>query len=473
MGNVHKKSFDIEALQDAAYNAHLTELQSLLFSSAVQKQNLGVMSSLSIDIDNIDQSYQQVTKAPLNVDSVVLLDATTQKPMYVFNFSAFQSNPLPIAVNQQLTEFLSSLAAQASANQLTMGGVDVKKLIPPEVPLPVLPAPVPQQTKSEYETKTVFNERVKQLVAEREAVIHQLQRQFQLDVYNRNQYIVALGDSWQQYLDEIASEQNALVKKVRKNQIQLARLLYALNYGAFTASDLSFDAESETLYFTANSARYGFKQKMMAKVSAAKAKLIKESGRYSLTPTLAYQDGKIRMDGLVLTETASGEHFATNYTDINFKPEYVSVRVATSSTKIIEERAAVFKSYQQQAQTLVDTNNQQVWYVETRNSINAKKPTWYTTPAPSQNVMAYGEGNTHEEAMASARTELAMTIKTTISASTEILQQNNTFRTYQDATQHTRASTDVALTAGDYAVYKQDEIDGKHYVALCYRCNAN
>jgi hypothetical protein len=82
-------------------------------------------------------------------------------------------------------------------------------------------------------------------------------------------------------------------------------------------------------------------------------------------------------------------------------------------------------------------------------------------------------GNTHEEAMLSARGELASTIKTTIFSSTEVLKQDNTFRTYQDASQHVRSSSEVELNAGDYSVYKQDEMDGKYYVALCYRCNIN
>jgi predicted RNase H-like HicB family nuclease len=79
--------------------------------------------------------------------------------------------------------------------------------------------------------------------------------------------------------------------------------------------------------------------------------------------------------------------------------------------------------------------------------------------------------DTKEEAMQSARKELAYVVKTSISSSVEILNQDNTIRSYHDVKEHTTASTNVELKAGDYAVYKQDgSDDGKYYVALCYRC---
>jgi len=75
--------------------------------------------------------------------------------------------------------------------------------------------------------------------------------------------------------------------------------------------------------------------------------------------------------------------------------------------------------------------------------------------------------------MLSARRELASTVKTSISSSIDILKINNTFKSLQEVTQHTRASTDVELKIGDVSVRHQAEMDGKYYVALCYQCNAN
>ncbi|MDP2804990.1 MAG: LPP20 family lipoprotein, partial [Gallionellaceae bacterium] len=195
---------------------------------------------------------------------------------------------------------------------------------------------------------------------------------------------------------------------------------------------------------------------------------------YALTTDFIVQDSNIKMKELLLEETSSGDDFATNYTDINFKPEFVSVKVAASDIKINKELSAIFKSYEQKPQAFVDANANGVgFYIEIRNSINAKKPDWFSTPEQSKNVVSYGVGNSHEEAMLSARRELASTVKTTISSSLDILQTNNTFKTLQEVTQHTQASTDVEFKIGDVSVLHQAEMDGKYYVALCYRCVAN
>lgn len=104
---------------------------------------------------------------------------------------------------------------------------------------------------------------------------------------------------------------------------------------------------------------------MVVKVSAQTAKSIKENGAYSLTPKLTYQDDCIKMDGLSLTEVSTGDNFATNFTDINFMPEAVSVKVATRDSIINKEKSAVFKIYEQKQQPFVDSNTKQVLYIET------------------------------------------------------------------------------------------------------------
>lgn len=469
MWNAHKETFDGKAFSEATYNAHLHDFQTQLFSSETKNKSLGSIAVVYVDIDHIDDAYKEIISKPVDADSVVLIDGDTKKPLHVFSFSDFKENELPVAVNLELIDLLSSLAGQ-SVGKLD-AGLDVKRLIPPEVSLPALP-PMPQFTKSEYETKADFGERVKSAVSEREDAIRKLQQQYKRDVYNRNQYIVALEESWQQYLDGKATQQNELVRKLRKNQTKLARLLYAMNLGKLTANELSYDAESKSLYFTASSVRYGFKQKMLAKVPASIAESIKAKGNYALTPEFLVQGNNIQMKGVLLAETSSGDNFATNYTDINFKPEFVSVKVAASNIKINKELSAIFKSYEQKPQALVDANANGVgFYIEIRNSINAKIPDWFSTPEQSKNVLSYGVGNSHEEAMLSARRELASTVKTFISSSLDILQINNTFKSLQEITQHTHASTDVELKIGDVSVLHQAEMDGKYYVALCYQCN--
>jgi len=466
MWSVHDKSYDSKSLSDAADNARLHDLQTLLFATATKVNSRGAISVVYINLDQVDDAYKEIRDNPVDADSVVFIDEDTRKPLYVLSFSDYQEKELPVAVNLQLTDLMSSLAGR-SVTGMEATGLDIKRLIPPDVLAPDLP-PVPELTKDEFETKAAFNKRVENAVTEREDAIRRLQQEYKRDVYIRNQYIEAVGE----YLDGKAVKQNELGRELKKNQTRLARLLYAMNMGKFTASEMSYDAEGKSLYFTATSARYGFKQKMLAKVSAPLARSIKETGKYTLTPKLVNQDGKIKMEELILAETTSGDDFATNYTDINFKPEFVSVKVAASSNKVNKGSSAILKSYEQKPQAIVDTSTKEVWYIDTVNRINAKTPDWFSTPEQSKNVIGYGDGNTHEEAMLNARKELAYMVKTHVSGEMDILQKDNTFRSYQDVTRRARAATDVELKAGDYSVYKQAESDGKYYVALCYRCKA-
>lgn len=467
MWSTHEKLFDSKSLSAAADNARLRDLQDLLFATATRINSRGAISVVYINLDHVDDAYKEIRNNPVDADSVVFIDGDTKKPLYAFNFSDYQEKELPVAVNLQLADLMSSLAGRSVTN-MDATGLDVKRLIPPDVLVPELP-PIPELKKDEFETKAAFNKRVESAVTEREDAIRRLQQEYKRDVYNRNQYIEAIGE----YLDGKATKQNELDRELKKNQTRLARLLYAMNMGKFTASEMSYDAESKSLYFTATSVRYGFKQKMLAKVSAPLAKSIKETGKYTLTPKLVNQDGKIKMEELILAETTSGDDFATSYTDVNFKPEFVSVKVATSSNKINKGSSAILKSYEQKPQAIVDTSTKEVWYIDTVNRINAKIPDWFSTPEQSKNVIGYGDGNTHEEAMLNARKELAYMVKTHISGDMDILQKDNTFRSYQDVTRRARAATDIEFKAGDYSVYKQTAQDGKYYVALCYRCNAN
>jgi hypothetical protein len=471
MGTTYLKSFDIELLNDAAYNAHLHDLQRILFASSDEKNPKNVISVIYLDADSIDTAYENISTKSLIGDSAVLIDLKTKIPLHIINFNDYTEKELPNAVSLQISEFLAALAGRSSISMSSVN-VDVQKMIPIEVSLPTLPS-VPQLMKSEYETKSIFNERIEKAVVEREETIRRLQQQYNHSVNNRNQYIEALGKSWQQYLDGKATEQNELVKKLKINQTKLARLLYTLNLGKLTASNLSYDAENKALYFTATSSRYGFKQKMVTKISAPLAKSIKEEGKYILTPELIIKDNIINMNGIALTETTRGGKFSTSYTDVSYKSEVTSVKVAVSNNKINTELSVLFKKYVQKPQTIVDSNLKEVWYVETVNRINAKVPDWFSSPEHSNNVLSYAVGDSHEEAMIAARKELAYMIRTSISAATEIFEHDNTIRSYQDVTQHVRATTNVELQAGDYSVYSQSESDGKFYVALCYHCNAN
>lgn len=460
-------TLDASKFQEAVESAHIADLQKLLYSTN-DTSSESVISVLYVDMDDIDETYKQFIKLPANNNSVVLIDQETKVPLYLIKFNNAKSETLPEVVNKQLAAMMEYL----SDNPSSKIKVDIRRLIPAEVALPKLP-PLPVMVKSEYETKSEFDDRVKNAVVEREDTIRNLSEMYRNNVQDRNLYVKALSAAWQQYIENKAEEQDEFLKNVGKHRAQLAKLFYELDYGRFTATDMAYDAETKSLYFVAHSAHFDFTQKIVATVSPEKARSIKDGSNYTLLPKFEYKNGKIIHSENILTELTSGDEFKLRYTDVNYKPAEVSIRVTSQTTNIAKAESVVFKEYEQKPQNLVTNDTKEIWYIETRNSINAKIPEWFSAPTQNGKAIGYGVGNTYEEASTKARSELAYMVRTRVASTINMLTSENTFRSFQEVKAQTMANTDVELSVGDYSVYKQTESEGRYYVALCYRCEGN
>jgi hypothetical protein len=466
-GTVHEESFSSDGMRDIADEAQIQGLKEILYSGNSSKLSyLGLgqhASVIYVDIDRLDQAYKEYLKSDAVSDSLVLIDRKTKKPLYVFCPTDYSGLELPAVVEKQMADFIN----YASGEKTLTSKVNIKSLIPGEIPLPKLPS-VPQLTKSQFETKLEFEQRIKEEVLEREESIRQIQQKYNQDVAERNAYVAALSNAWEKTINASVTQQNELVRNVKDNQVQLARLLFAFNYGRFKATDFTYDAENQKIYLTVNSARYSFKQKLVAVMQPALAKSV-FSGHYVLTPNFDVQQSKIIMNGFSLVESNSGKEFQTSYTDVNFKPDLASVQIATNS-KINPLESAAFHQYEQKPATLVDTGTKEVWYINTVKQMNAQMPDWFSNPEQGKLAVGYGVGNSLDEAMNSARKELAYAIKTSISSSMNLLKEDNSFRSYQEVKENTKAVTDVQFSSGDTSVLHQAMMDGRYYVAMCYQC---
>jgi hypothetical protein len=449
MWTAHEKSFDIDALREVSLNARLPELKKLLFSPETKLNRGDSISVLYLDLDDLDAAYQKIIHSPMNEDSVVLIDEDSLKPLYVLNMKAYQNRELPVAVNAEILDMLSVLQSRGMPNQVANDPV-IQNLTPPTIVQPIHQS-LPLFKKGEFETLSDFNERVAKTSAEINEANDQLDQQYKRDVEKQKQYVSALKKSLQEYWDDRAEEQTDLIRKLKKHKAKLARLLYALNLGKFTARDMEYDVEHRSLYFMAESSRYGFIQKMVAKVPTDSAKLMKGEAQYELMPKLSERDGLVKLEGLTLVETQSGDDFDAHYTDINYTPDEVSVRVAERSEPIKQGVAEIFNVHVNPPQVIEDTHVKAVLYTDVIKHTNAKAPAWYVNPEPSAYVRGFGEGTTHEQAMQDALKNLAYSIKTTITSSIEI-QQDTQLGNHPVVTEHTKAETDADLNKVDPSV---------------------
>lgn len=467
-GTEYEKVFNHDSLVEVILDSRLDEVRNLVLKNSGRiSGNVAVVYVSAKDAeDDINAFYDKLNDGMI-FDGIVLIDAYTNKPLKLVDFNANNDAELTTVIQRQINDVLSSLSAE---DALQINVKDIEKHIPPEVILPKLPS-VPVLTKSEYETKSQFGKRVEIAVAEREEAIRELQSRYNADVKSRNNYIKMLAQSWQEYQDNKADSINKMSAALRKNKPALARLLYALNAGKFDASAMSYDAETQHLYFSGSSTRMGFDQKMRINVPPDYARNIKEHGKYKLMPDFQVKGNVVHLAGFDMTETDSGKSYRASYTDIAFKPDAMSVSVKTGVQQLDKKVQAAFEKYEQKPQSLVANDTTEILYIETRKYINAKMPDWFEKPEQSSKVLSYGSGISQEEAMTNARKDLAYMVKTTVSSSLEILKQDNTFRSFQDVREKTRAETSVELSAGDYRVYRQAEADGRYYVALCYKCD--
>ena len=197
---------------------------------------------------------------------------------------------------------------------------DINLLLPPKIKKPTLP-PVSKLIKSEFETKEMFNKKVKQAMLEREKKIKRLQLNFRKQVEARNQKIKELQRLHKEDLKRIEEEYKAKKEKVKQYMPYFTSLTMKYLVGNLALKNLRYDAEHQLMYADLYGSNKNYQKKIYLKVPLDEAKEFKLRKNY--TPIVTYSYSKNR---LTLNQIKVDDYYA-KLTQKDYQPKEVEVKL--------------------------------------------------------------------------------------------------------------------------------------------------
>jgi len=465
-GTLHTVKFDKDEFFNAIYESNLEIFKNKLLDD-IGEYNLEYgIDFIYLTPDDIEDSlkdkYDTLLTDTAIKDGVIFLNDDTNDLLAIDIFDKYNTKNLIKSISLQIEGILNQIANN-DLNVLKYS--DIKEYIPPVIKLPTIP-PAKKLKKSEFETTKQFNQRVKEAVKKREAMIRKLQREYSFAVFKRNTYIDNLQKAYKQYLENKIEEKNELLKELKQNIPVLSKVLFLENTSGYSAKNFRYDADNEKLYFTIFSKKYNFSQDVVSKIPIDDAKDIKLQNKFKIIPNIIVKNNKLILKKFEILDTVTQNSYDVIYTNINFKPEIVTLEIKQKQ-HIKKQLNKYFKNFKQKNISIIDNSKKEIWYIDIVKSINAKIPKWFSNP-DSKKIIGYGEGKTLEEAKAEARKELALMKKAIINSEFNSIKEFNNFKRFNEVKQNLKENSDVILNKNEYKLYKQQKVDGIWYVGFEY-----
>lgn len=467
-GTMHTNKFDKEEFIDSIYISNIETFRKQLLDVTSAYNLQGGIDTIyleqgSID-DNLEDKYKLLLKDKSLKAGVLFLEEDTNRLLAINIFNKYKDKDVLESISSQIEDILNNISKN---NQYILKYEDILSYIPKEITLPVIPS-VEKLVKDEFETKKNFNNRVILAVKKRENKIRNMQRQYSLDVFERNAYINNLQESYKNYIEYKAEAKNKMLREIKENLPLLSKVLFMENISGYDAHNFKYDAEEEKLYFTIYSQQKKFKQDVVSVIPAEIAKKIKMKQSFKIIPHIESTQSKLTLSGFKILETESNSLYKINYTNVNFKPESIALRVTGMKESMKQEISTYFQRFKQEDSPIIDTSKKEIWYIDIVKNINAKIPKWFSNPSSEAKTIGYGEGKTLAEAKINARTELAFMKRANINSNLEITKEISNFKRFSEIKQSMNQDTSVKLEADEYILYKQEKVDGIWYVGFEY-----
>lgn len=466
-GNMHTRMFDASEFKESLSSSKVEFFRKELIDKTKSYKINGGFDIVYLEEGDIDDSledkYESLLDSKSKKEGVIFLDYDTNDFLALIVFDRYKNRHLIKNISQQVSDVLSSVSKKSVYH---LEDSDILRYIPDEIDIPTLP-PIPKLTKSEFEKKSAFKKRVEDAVQKREEQIRELQRQYSLDVFERNAYIDNLQKGFANYIKYKSEEKDELSSELKENIDLLSKVLFLENISSYEAKDFEYDAESEKMYFTIYTQNGGFSQKVFAKMDPSNAKAIKLKEKYKVIPNIEFKKGYLRLNSFNILDTLNDDSFKVKYTNIKFKPESIKVNIFTNKEEIDKELSNTFKKFKQKDKKIND-EKVTIAYKDVVSRINARVPKWFENPILDDRIISYGEANSLSAANSMARKELAYKIKVKVNSSYENTKEISDIKSFSLTKKETRQISNIQLKAGDYRTFKQEKVDGRWYVALQY-----
>lgn len=466
--NLHTREFAEEAFKDSIHNSKIYLYKDEIYRAIEGYKIDGGFNFISLRKgsykSDLADAYKVLLHDKTKKAGFLLLDYDSKNLISIVIFDKYKELDLISSLSLQIGDIL---ALKNSKKPAEIKRYDIIARLPATINPPKLPT-VPILVQSEYETSTAFDKRVQDAKLEREASIKNMQKEYSSSILQRNRYIDKLQTTYQEYLDDTADIQYEIIKELHANIQSLAKVLFLGNISGYEAKEFNYNAETKQLFFNISSKTRGYSQDVVAKVPSLSAKNIKENSSFLLLPDIVNKDSTLELKGFQIIDTLDNESYSVCYTDINYKSPKVEVKIATKKEMIDKEVSLAFKNAKQKQMPTIDTATQVIWYKDGSSREDARKPVWFLKPHLDDNIRSQGEGNTLIDAINSAIGILSMKLNGRVYDLFESKEVVTNFKTTTKTTHTSKYLSEAKLNAGDYKVYRQEELDSRWYVELLY-----
>ncbi len=194
--------------------------------------------------------------------------------------------------------------------------------------------------KDQFETKAMFDERVRKAMDERQIQIVELQEKYRRDVEERNKIIENLQIEYTNDLEKIKNEQK-LKKEILKQKInEFTQKSFFEIMGFPILENAVYDAETDIMYvdIKASNADYQKKISLNVPLSAAETFYDNVTAEYAM-PIIIYSIDENSINLEQIKVYSDKEYYLATLTDEDFKPETIEV--------VLEDQKIEFDSNQQ------------------------------------------------------------------------------------------------------------------------------
>ena len=305
LGYIHFLSFSPKKFKTAILQSGLNNFKNKL---NINNNDLLVVHK----VENIEQKIELSRVNHLNTSGIILMD-NDNNMLGVVKFNDLKQKNIFDAtaiLSQRLANIYLSPKSQKN----------IKILIPPKIPKPILPD-VPKLIKGEFETKAMFNNRVRQAMLQREEQIRKLQLDFRQKVEERNQKVEELKRLHQNDLNQIEAEQKAKKENIQKYMPYFTSIAMRYLVGNLALKNLRYDAENQLMYADLYGSNQNYHKKVYLKVPLDKARAFKSKKYYSPIVTYKYSQNKLTLNEIKV------DNYYAKLAQTDYKPQKIEVKL--------------------------------------------------------------------------------------------------------------------------------------------------